>query len=62
MFAVDSRYQRGQEGEEHEEVPRGEAGPVGRGRITWEGGDGSEENPTSWLLQQTGQPGKEQEK
>ena len=27
-----------------------------------EGGDGSEENPTSWLLQQTGQPGKEQEK
>lgn len=29
---------------------------------TWEGGDGSEENPTSWLLHQTGQLGKEQEK
>lgn len=40
MFAVDSRYQRGQEGEEHEEVPREEAGPVGRGWITREGGDG----------------------
>lgn len=39
-FAVDSRYQRGQEGEERKEVPRGEAGPVGRGWITREGGDG----------------------
>ena len=39
MFAVDSQYQRGRGGEE---VPRGEAGPVGRGRSTWEGGDGDQ--------------------
>ena len=39
MFAVDSQYQRGRGGEE---VPRGEAGPVGGGRSTWEGGDGDQ--------------------
>lgn len=25
---------------------------------TWEGGNGSKENPASWLLQQTGQQGR----